>query len=103
MKVWRKRTMIEPDLARYLRNIGVQLNNQQMLIVKLEQAISNLRIKGQVAIQTMPFGIKDITTAQLVDAYKRGLNLEQLTALANGKYTPEQIQVKIIRSTGGNC
>ena len=38
--------------------------------------------------------------AQLVDAYHRGMNLEQLTALANGKYTPEQIKIKIVKAGG---
>ena len=54
----------------------------------------------QGAVRIVPFGVKDITTAQLVDTYHRGMNLEQLTALANGKYTPEQIKIKIIKAGG---
>jgi hypothetical protein len=46
----------------------------------------------------MPFGIKDISSVQLVDAYTRGLNMEQLIALGNQKYTAEQIYNKLKRA-----
>lgn len=45
-------------------------------------------------------GVKDITTAQLYDAYKRGLNMQQLVQLANGKYTAEEIYKKIKKAGG---
>lgn len=46
-------------------------------------------------------GVKDITSAQLYHAYKRGLNMEQLCQLADGKYTAEQIYKKIQKLNGG--
>lgn len=49
----------------------------------------------RVVRQTVIFGIKDISSAQLFDAYKKGLNMEQLCQLADGKYTHEQIYKKL--------
>ena len=50
---------------------------------------------GRAVKSPMPFGVKDISSAQLIDAYTRGLNMEQLVALSGGKYSPEQIYKKL--------
>lgn len=93
--------MYEKETLNFLRNLSVQVHNQGAAIANMEKALNNLRIKNGGVIRTVPFGVKDITTAQLVDAYKRGLQLEELVALGNGKYTPEQITNKIRKSIGG--
>lgn len=51
----------------------------------------------RVVRQPVIVGVKDITSAQLYDAYKKGLNMEQLCQLADGKYTAEQIYKKLER------
>lgn len=70
------------------------------MALRSQRTLKCLTMTPQGAVRMVPFGVKDITTAQLVDAYHRGMNLEQLTALANGKYTPEQIKIKIIKAGG---
>lgn len=70
------------------------------MALRSQRTLKCLTMTTQGAVRIVPFGVKDITTAQLVDAYHRGMNLEQLTALANGKYTPEQIKIKIIKAGG---
>lgn len=86
--------MNEKELKCYLRNIGTQLENEQKLLSMLRRAIE-MQLRVYVVV-----GVKDITTAQLYDAYKRGLNMQQLVQLANGKYTAEEIYKKI-RKAGG--
>lgn len=86
--------MNEKELKCYLRNIGAQLENEQKLLSMLRRAIE-MQLRVYVVV-----GVKDITTAQLYDAYKRGLNMQQLVQLANGKYTAEEIYKKI-RKAGG--
>lgn len=49
----------------------------------------------KVVYKPVVVGVKDISSAQLFDAYKKGLNLEQLCQLADGKYTAEQIVKKL--------
>lgn len=49
----------------------------------------------KVVRQPVIVGVKDITSAQLFHAYKKGLNMDQLCQLADGKYTPEQIYKKL--------
>lgn len=49
----------------------------------------------KVVYRPVVVGVKDISSAQLLDAYKKGLNLEQLCQLADGKYTAEQIIKKL--------
>lgn len=71
-----------------------QLHNLQTLTSMLRRAIE-MQLRVYVVV-----GVKDITTAQLYDAYKRGLNMQQLVQLANGKYTAEEIYKKI-RKAGG--
>ena len=94
----------EKVIYNYLHTISTQVVQQRKQIELLTNAVTRLRYsaKGQL-LQAVLFGVKDVTTAQLVDAYQRGLNLEQLTELANGKYTAEQIRLKVIRAMGGNA
>lgn len=91
---------MDQELIKVLKRLGAQLVTQQAMLVRMEKTLKGLAMTPQGAVQIVPFGVKDITTAQLVDAYHRGMNLEQLTALANGKYTPEQIKIKIIKAGG---
>lgn len=91
---------MDQELIKVLKRLGAQLVTQQAMLVKMEKILKGLVMTPQGAVRIVPFGVKDITTAQLVDAYHRGMNLEQLTALANGKYTPEQIKIKIVKAGG---
>lgn len=91
---------MDQELIKVLKRLGAQLVTQQAMLVKMEKTLKCLAMTPQGAVRIVPFGVKDITTAQLVDAYHRGMNLEQLTALANGKYTPEQIKIKIVKAGG---
>lgn len=91
---------MDQELIKVLKRLGAQLVTQQAMLVKIEKILKGLAMTPQGAVRIVPFGVKDITTSQLVDAYHRGMNLEQLTALANGKYTPEQIKIKIIKAGG---
>lgn len=98
------KNMYEKQICEYLRNLGLQLQNQQALIINLKSAISNMRINGSTntVTRTVIVGVKDITTAQLYDAYRKGLNMEQLVQLADGKYTAEQIYKKLQKIGGDN-
>lgn len=49
----------------------------------------------RVVYKPVIVGVKDISAMQLYYAYKKGLNMEQLYQLADGKYTPEQIYKKL--------
>ena len=86
--------MTEKELKYDLKIMKNQLHNLQTLTSMLRRAIE-MQLRVYVVV-----GIKDITTAQLYDAYKRGLNMQQLVQLANGKYTAEEIYKKI-RKAGG--
>ena len=86
--------MNEKAIMRDLEFIRGQLSNLQKLTSMLRRAIE-LQLRVYVVV-----GVKDITTAQLYDAYKRGLNMQQLVQLANGKYTQEEIWKKIRRAGG---
>lgn len=91
---------MDQELIKVLKRLGAQLVTQQAMLGRMEKTLKGLTMTPQGAVRIVPFGVKDIATAQLVDAYHRGMNLEQLTALANGKYTPEQIKIKIIKAGG---
>lgn len=86
--------MTEKELKYDLKIMKNQLHNLQTLTSMLRRAIE-MQLRVYVVV-----GVKDITTAQLYDAYKRGLNMQQLVQLANGKYTAEEIYKKI-RKAGG--
>ena len=92
--------MYEQEMIKYLKVLAAQLQNQQVLVLRVESAVRGISNGG--CTKTVPFGIKDISTAQLYDAYRRGLNMEQLEYLSNHKYTQEQIEKKLQRCVGGN-
>ncbi|MBP3475328.1 MAG: hypothetical protein J6K48_03290 [Lachnospiraceae bacterium] len=77
-------------MSNQMTNMQKQLANVQRLLI----STSGQRSSG-VIHQPVIVGIKDISSAQLYHAYKKGLNLEQLCQLADGKYTADQIYRKI--------
>ena len=81
--------MKEEAILNDLKFVRKQLSNLQELTSMLRRAIE-MQLRIYVVV-----GVKDITTAQLYDAYKRGLNMKQLVQLANGKYTAEEIWKKL--------
>lgn len=87
--------MYEEQIIKCLKNLGKQIWSLQQLMANLDRDVRNMRVSGNTIVKTMPFGVKDISSVQLVDAYTRGLNMEQLIALGNGKYTAEQIYNKL--------
>lgn len=87
--------MYEQEIVKCLKNLGKQVYSLQQLMVALDRDVRNIRVNGNTVVKTMPFGVKDISSAQLIDAYTRGLNMEQLVALSGGKYSPEQIYKKL--------
>lgn len=94
--------MYEQEMIKYLKNLGKQVYSVQQLLVSLNRDIKNLHVNGNTVVKTVPFGVKDISSVQLVDAYARGLGMEQLVALGNGKYTPEQIFNKLKKAGAVN-
>ena len=82
-------------MIKCLKNLGKQVWSLQQAVANLDRDVRNMRISGNTVVKTMPFGVKDISSAQLIDAYTRGLNMEQLVALSGGKYSPEQIYKKL--------
>lgn len=90
--------MYEQEMITCLKNLGKQIYSVQQLMANLDRDVRNIRVSGNTVVKTMPFGVKDISSVQLVDAYTRGLNMEQLIALGNGKYTAEQIYSKLKRA-----
>lgn len=87
--------MYEEQIIKSLKNLGKQVYSLQQLMVTLDRDVRNIRVNGNTVVKTMPFGVKDISSAQLIDAYTRGMNMEQLVALSGGKYSPEQIYKKL--------
>lgn len=87
--------MYEEQMIKCLKNLGKQVWSLQQAVANLDRDVRNMRISGNTVVKTMPFGVKDISSAQLIDAYTRGLNMEQLVALSGGKYSPEQIYKKL--------
>ncbi len=90
--------MYEQEIVKCLKNLGKQIWSMQQIVSNLDRDVRNMRVSGNTVVKTMPFGVKDISSVQLVDAYTRGLNMEQLIALGNGKYTAEQIYNKLKRA-----
>ena len=87
--------MYEEQIIKCLKNLGKQVWSLQQLMANLDRDVRNMRVSGNTVVKTLPFGVKDV---QLVDAYTRGLNMEQLIALGNQKYTAEQIYNKLKRA-----
>lgn len=80
-----------------LNVLANQLDALQKQLVSIQQILirnQNTR-SGGVRVQPVIVGVKDITSAQLFHAYKKGLNMEQLCQLADGKYTADQIYKKL--------
>ena len=91
--------MQEEKLVTYLKALASEVRDLKSIVTKLDADVRNLRVGGRnTVVKVMPFGVKDITSVQLVDAYTRGLNMEQLIALGNNKYTAEQIYSKLKRA-----
>jgi hypothetical protein len=86
--------MTDEQLMKQFRSMRFQLADQQSLIANLEKAVKNISGVTNQKPQVVIVGVKDITAAQLYDAYKKGLNMRQLIQLADGKYTAEQIYKK---------
>lgn len=92
----------EKTIIKLLKANSTQLRQQQAQLNKLMELVCSLSRTSDGYCQVLPFGVRDVSTLQLVDAYDRGLDLQQLVALANGKYTATQIKNKIIKAKGGN-
>ena len=90
--------MYEQEIIKCLKNLSKQVWAVQQIMSNLDRDVRNMRVSGNTVVKTMPFGIKDISSVQLVDAYTRGLNMEQLIALGNQKYTAEKIYNKLKRA-----
>ena len=90
--------MYEQEIIKCLKNLSKQVWAVQQIMSNLDRDVRNMRVSGNTIVKTIPFGVKDISSVQLVDAYTRGLNMEQLIALGNGKYTAEQIYNKLKRA-----
>lgn len=90
--------MQEEQIVKCLKNLGKQIWSIQQAVATLDRDVRNMKISGNTITKVMPFGVKDISSVQLVDAYTRGLNMEQLIALGNHKYTAEQIYNKLKRA-----
>lgn len=63
--------MQEQEIIKYLKNLGKQIWSMQQLVANLDRDVRNMRISGNTVVKTMPFGVKDISGVQLVDAYTR--------------------------------
>lgn len=77
-------------MSNQMTNMQKQLANVQRLLI----STGGQRSSGVVR-QPVIVGVKDISSAQLYHAYKKGLNLDQLCQLADGKYTADQIYKKL--------
>lgn len=80
-----------------LNVLGKQLEIIQKQLVSVQRLLASPNGGGTPRVVQCPVivGVKDITGAQLFDAYKKGLNMEQLYQLADGKYSAEQIYRKL--------
>lgn len=77
-------------MSKQLYALQKQLVNVQRLIVT-----GNGNRGSGVVREPVIVGVKDITSAQLFHAYRKGLNMAQLVQLADGKYTADQIYKKL--------
>lgn len=80
-----------------LETITSQLTAIQKQLASVQKLLTSTNGGGTPRVINRPVivGVKDITALQLFDAYKKGLNMEQLCQLADGKYTAEQIYKKL--------
>lgn len=79
-----------------LNMMGKQLEMIQKQLANLQKIVSPKNGGApKVVYKPVIVGVKDVSSAQLLAAYEKGLNLEQLYQLADGKYTVEQIVKKL--------
>lgn len=92
--------MYEQEIIKCLKNLGKQVYSLQQLMVNLDRDVRNMRVSGNTIVKTMPLGVKDLTTAQLVDAYVRyDLTMEQMLTLSDGRMSQQDI-IKRLRRAG---
>ena len=72
--------MYEQEMIKCLKTLSKQIWSIQQLMVNLDRDVKNMRVSGNTIVKTMTFGVKDISSVQLMDAYTRGLNMEQMIA-----------------------
>lgn len=59
--------MQEEKLATYLKALASEVRELKSVVTKLDTDVRNLRIGDKnTVVKVMPFGIKDISSAQLV-------------------------------------
>ena len=90
-------------MEKQLKILTGQVENLQKIAMNVQRLVAMKGGNGgnpSVVYKPVIVGVKDISAAQLFDAYQRGLDLEQLYQLADKKYTYEQIRKKLIRQGG---
>ena len=91
--------MQEEQLIKYIKALTKELRNLQDMVTRLDNNVRNLRVGGNTVVKTVPLGVKDLTTAQLVAAFvKYHLNMEQLIALSDGRFSHDDIIKKLKRA-----
>lgn len=91
--------MHEEQLVKYLKALTKEVRDLQTMVTRLDTDVKNLRVAGNTVVKTLPIGIESLTTAQLVSAYvKYHLNMEQLIALSDGKFSSNDIIKKLRRA-----
>ena len=85
-----------------LQTIAAQQTIIQKQLNALQIYLTSRNIGGNGGTKYVIVGVKDISSSQLYYAYKeKGLNLDQLSQLSDGKYSPQQIYKKLSKMTGG--
>lgn len=64
--------MYEQEIIKCLKNLSKQVWAVQQIMSNLDRDVRNMRVSGNTIVKTIPFGVKDISSVQLVDAYTRG-------------------------------
>ena len=59
--------MYEEQIIKCLKNLGKQVWSLQQLMANLDRDVRNMRVSGNTVVKTLPFGVKDISSVQLVD------------------------------------
>ncbi len=90
-------------IGNQLKILTHQSENTQKILMNVQRLVATKSGNGgasRVVYQPVIVGVKDISSAQLFDAYQRGLNIDQLCQLADGKFTHEQIKKKLMKQGG---
>lgn len=91
--------MQEEQIVKCLKNLGKQIYSLQQLMVNLDRDVRNMRVSGNTITKVVPLGVKDLTTAQLVDAYVRyNLTMEQMLTLSDGRMSQMDIIKRLKRA-----